>query len=50
MFNRVEEAKKDNITIIPLQIVVGDKNYQDYMDISSEDFVELIKNKAAYSS
>jgi DegV family protein with EDD domain len=46
----VEDAKKDNITIIPLQIAVADKNYRDYMDISSEDFVELIKNKAAYSS
>ncbi|TFG83261.1 MAG: DegV family protein [Erysipelotrichales bacterium] len=46
----IEEAKEENITIIPLQIAVGDKNYRDYMEISSEDFVELIKNKAAYSS
>ncbi len=46
----VEDAKQAQITIIPLQIAVGDKNYRDYMDISSEDFVELIKNKAAYSS
>lgn len=46
----VEDAIKENITIIPLQIAVQNKNYRDYMDISSEDFVELIKGKAAYSS
>ena len=45
-----EEASLKKITIIPLQIAVGDKNYRDYMDITSEDFVELIKNKAAFSS
>lgn len=46
----VEDAKKENITIIPLQIAVQNKNYRDYMDISSEDFVVLIKDKAAFSS
>jgi DegV family protein with EDD domain len=46
----IEDAKQENITIIPLQIAVQDKNYRDYMDISSEDFVALIKDKAAYSS
>lgn len=46
----VEEAKKHQITLIPLQIAVGERNFRDYLEIESEDFVELIKNKAAYSS
>ena len=35
----VEEAQKEKITLIPLQIAVGENNYRDYLDISSEDFV-----------
>jgi DegV family protein with EDD domain len=46
----VEEAEQLKISIIPLQIAVGDKNYRDYFDITSEEFVGLIKNKAAFSS
>ena len=46
----VEEANRLHIKLIPLQIAVGGTNYRDYLEITSESFVELIRHKAAYSS
>jgi len=44
------EAKALNVTLIPLQVEVAGKNYRDYFELSSEDFVSMIKNTVPNSS
>ncbi len=46
----VEEAQELDIELIPLQVVVAGMNYRDYLDISSEKFVELTKTNRALTS
>lgn len=46
----VEEAQKFDIELIPLQVVVAGVNYHDYLDITSEKFVELTKTNRAMTS
>ena len=45
-----QEANGLGIELLPLQVEVDGHNYRDYLDISSEDFYELTKTKAAHSS
>ncbi len=37
-----EEAKKLGITVIPACVLINDKAYRDYEDITSEDFLEAV--------
>jgi len=46
----VETAKALDIELIPLQVEVGGINYKDYLDMSSERFVELTKTQVARTS
>jgi len=45
-----DEAKTLDIELLPLQVEVSGKSYKDYFEISSEDFVELIKHDNPSSS
>ncbi len=38
----VEEASQANIILVPNQVSVGDRNYRDYLDISSAMFIDEI--------
>ncbi|MEI7667965.1 MAG: DegV family protein [Erysipelotrichaceae bacterium] len=44
------EAKSLDIELLPLQVEVSGKSYKDYFEISSENFVELIKKDNPSSS
>lgn len=45
-----EEAKALDVTLIPLQVEIAGKNYRDYFEISSDDFIELVKTNVPASS
>jgi len=45
-----EEAKSLNITVLPLQVEVNGKNYRDYFELKTEDFVQMIKTAIPNSS
>lgn len=45
-----EEAKRLDVTLIPLQVEVAGKNYRDYFELSSEDFAQMIKTAVPNSS
>lgn len=45
-----EEAKALDVTLIPLQVEVAGKNYRDYFEISSDDFIELVARNVPASS
>jgi len=45
-----EEAKALDVTLIPLQVEIAGKNYRDYFEISSDDFIELVKTNMPASS
>lgn len=40
----VDIIEKYNIGVAPLNIIIGDKTYQDKIDISSDEFFELLPN------
>lgn len=46
----VEEAKKLDIELVPLQVEVNGVNYRDYLDISAEKFMEITKTQRARTS
>jgi DegV family protein with EDD domain len=46
----LEEAKKLNISLLPLQVEINGKNFRDYFEISTETFVEMIKTGVPNSS
>ncbi len=39
----LNEAKKANVRLVGNQVVVGEKTYKDYLDIDSQQFMEIIK-------
>lgn len=43
-------AKALDITLLPLQVAIGGKNYRDYFDIDVLDFIELTKTEIPTSS
>jgi DegV family protein with EDD domain len=45
-----EKAKQLHVDLIPLQVEVGGKNYRDYFDLTSDDFISLIQNAVPNSS
>ena len=38
-----EEGKKIGIDVLPLNVMVDHKNYQEYVDIQSSEFIEIVK-------
>jgi DegV family protein with EDD domain len=44
------EAKELGITVIPACVLIDDKAYKDYEDITSEDFLEAVANGATPTS
>jgi len=44
------EAKKLDITLLPLQVEVGGKNFRDYFELKTEEFVEMIRTAIPNSS
>ena len=45
-----DQAKKLKVNLIPLQVHIQGKNYRDYFDISSPDFIQLTKAAVPQSS
>jgi len=46
----VEIAEKQDIDLVPLQVEVNGVNYRDYLDITSEKFLEITKTQTAHTS
>lgn len=45
-----QEVKRLDVDLIPLQVELKGKNYKDYFDISSKEFIELIQDGIPNSS
>jgi DegV family protein with EDD domain len=45
-----EKAKQLHVDLIPLQVEVSGKNYRDYFDLTSDDFITLIQTAVPNSS
>lgn len=45
-----EEAQHLGVRLLPLQVEIGGKNYRDYFDIGTSEFIELTKNFIPNSS
>ncbi|MFR7592098.1 MAG: DegV family protein [Longibaculum sp.] len=45
-----EEGKKIGIEVLPLNVIVDKKNYKEFVDIQSEEFLELVKQGHVPSS
>ena len=45
-----KQADDLNIILLPLQVAVGGKNYRDYFELNSDDFIEMIKESNPTSS
>ena len=45
-----EQAKSLNITLLPLQVEVNGKNFRDYFELKTEEFVEMIRSAVPNSS
>lgn len=45
-----EEAQKLGITVIPACVLIDEKAYRDYEDITSEDFLEAVVSGATPTS
>lgn len=43
-----EEAKELGITVIPLTLTIDEKNYEDGVDITKDEFYDLLINKGKY--
>lgn len=45
-----KQAEDLNIILLPLQVAVDGKNYRDYFELDSDDFIEMIKESNPTSS
>lgn len=45
-----KQAEELNITLLPLQVAIGGKNYRDYFELASDTFVEMVKKAIPTSS
>lgn len=45
-----EQAKALDIELLPLQVAIAGKNYRDYFELASADFVQMVKNAIPNSS
>jgi len=45
-----KQAEDLNIILLPLQVAVDGKNYRDYFELASDDFIEMIKESNPTSS
>ncbi len=45
-----EEAKKLNIDVVPLYVVIGDKNYKDRVELQTDEFYEKLKDSSITTS
>lgn len=45
-----EASKELNITLLPLQVAIGSKNYRDAFELDSETFIQMIKTDIPVSS
>lgn len=45
-----ERARQLGLTLLPLQVAINGKNYRDYFDIKSEEFIEMTKTSIPTSS
>jgi len=44
------QAKELNIELLPLQVAISGKNYRDYFELASADFVKMVKDAIPSSS
>ena len=43
-----EEAKANDITVVPIPVIIGDKQYMDGIDITAEKLFELERDGAPF--
>ena len=45
-----EEGKSIGLDVLPLHVIVDKKSYKEYVDVSSEEFLEIVKSGKIPSS
>ncbi len=45
-----QQAHDLDIELLPLQVAIAGKNYRDYFELKSADFVQMVKNAIPNSS